>query len=310
MSTSPPPAPATPAPIDPIAAAGEAIDGLCRSWRERHGEALCTVRVLAAADEGPPTLDGEVLVASQATFKIDNPSMLRDVVRASGPSAANPLQLEEFVTGEEHSFETVSIQGKPVWHSLTRYLPTPLDAMRNPWIQWRVILPREIDTPQYDDIRSVGPQALRALGMGSGLTHMEWFRRQDGSLAISEVAARPPGAQIVTLMSRAHDFDFYAAWARLMVFDEFTPPPARNYAAGAAFLRGLGAGRVRATHGLDAVLAELGDLITDVGRPRIGQEQSRSYEGEGYVVVRHPETRVVEDALLKIVSSVRVELVA
>ncbi|MFI0607276.1 MAG: Mur ligase family protein [Anaerolineae bacterium] len=65
MSTSPPPAPATPAPIDPIAAAGEAIDGLCRSWRERHGEALCTVRVLAAADEGPPTLDGEVLVASQ-----------------------------------------------------------------------------------------------------------------------------------------------------------------------------------------------------------------------------------------------------
>jgi hypothetical protein len=95
-----------------------------------------------------------------------------------------------------------------------------------------------------------------------------------------------------------------------MVFDEFTPPPARNYAAGAAFLRGLGAGRVRATHGLDAVLAELGDLVTDVGRPRVGQEQSRSYEGEGYVVVRHPETRVVEDALLKIVSSVRVELVA
>ncbi|HQV29430.1 MAG TPA: ATP-grasp domain-containing protein [Thermoflexales bacterium] len=252
-------------------------------------------------------LDG---AASQATFKIDNASMLRDVVRASGPSVANPLQLEEFVTGEEHSFETVSIQGQPVWHSLTRYLPTPLDAMRNPWIQWRVILPREIDTPQYDDIRAVGPQALRALGMGSGLTHMEWFRRQDGSLAISEVAARPPGAQIVTLMSRAHDFDMYEAWARLMVFDEFTPPPARKYAAGAAFLRGLGAGRVRATHGLDAVLAELGDLVTDVGRPTLGQEQSRSYEGEGYVVVRHPDTRVVEEALLKIVSGVRVELVA
>jgi hypothetical protein len=67
---------------------------------------------------------------------------------------------------------------------------------------------------------------------------------------------------------------------------------------------------VRAAHGLDAVLAELGDLVTDVGRPKIGQEQSRSYEGEGYVIVRHPETRVVEDALLRIVSGVRVELMA
>ncbi len=248
--------------------------------------------------------------AAQATYKVETADALREVLRASSPSAANPLQLEEFVTGEEHSFETVSIEGRPVWHSLTRYLPTPLDAMRNPWIQWRVILPREIDALPYDDIRTVGRQALSALGMGTGLTHMEWFRRQDGSLAISEVAARPPGAQIMTLMSRAHEVDLYDAWARLMVFGEFSAPPERKFAAGAAFLRGLGAGRVRATHGLDAVLAELGDLVTDVGRPTPGQEQSRSYEGEGYVLVRHPETRVVEEALLKIVSSVRVELVA
>ena len=38
-----------------------------------------------------------------------------------------------------------------------------------------------------------------------------------------------------------HDFDFYDSWARLMVFETFTPP-ARKYAAGAAFLRGQGDG--------------------------------------------------------------------
>ena len=65
--------------------------------------------------------------------------------------------------------------------------------MRNPWIQWSVLLPREIDGPQYDDIRQVAFRALDALGMETGLSHLEWFRRKDGSIAISEVAARPPG---------------------------------------------------------------------------------------------------------------------
>lgn len=248
--------------------------------------------------------------ASQATYRVDDMDGLRQALRGGAPSAANALQLEEFITGEEHSFETISIGGRPVWHSLTRYLPTPLDVMRNPWIQWRVILPREVDDARYDDIRSSGEAALRALGMGTGLTHLEWFRRADGRIAISEVAARPPGAQIVTLMSRAHDVDVYDAWARLMCFGAFEPPAERKYAAGAAYLRGLGAGRVRAVHGLDAVLAELGGLVTDVGRPQPGQEQARSYEGEGFVIVRHPDTRVVEEALLRIVSTVRVELVS
>jgi hypothetical protein len=47
--------------------------------------------------------------------------------------------------------------------------------------------------------------------------------------------------------SRAHDFDCPAAWARLMIFGEFEPPQ-RKYAAGAAYLRGQGQGRVKITY--------------------------------------------------------------
>ena len=43
-----------------------------------------------------------------------------------------------------------------MWHSLTHYYPTPLEVLRNPWIQWSVVLPREIDDPRYDDI-SIDP---------------------------------------------------------------------------------------------------------------------------------------------------------
>ena len=42
--------------------------------------------------------------------------------------------------------------------------------------------------------------------------------------------------------------------------------------------------------------------------PRTGQARSASYEGEGYIIVRHPRTEVVEEALGRIITQVRVEL--
>jgi hypothetical protein len=179
--------------------------------------------------------------------------------------------------------------------------------VQNPWIQWRVVLPREVDDPRYDDIRRHGRRALDVLGMNTGLSHMEWFRRKDGGVAISEVGARPPGAQICTLMSRAHDFNLYSAWVRLMLRGEWKNPE-RKYAAGGAYLRGQGKGVIRAIHGLDRAERELGSLVTDVKLPDIGAPPKTSYEGDGYVLLRHPETKVVEDALLHLVSIVRVEL--
>ncbi|MEW6279855.1 MAG: ATP-grasp domain-containing protein [Candidatus Eremiobacterota bacterium] len=247
--------------------------------------------------------------ATQSTYRVENSQALRNLLRASAPSEERPLQIEEFVQGEEHSFETFSLDGVHLWHSFTRYLPTPLDVVRNPWIQWRIILPREADSPLFDDIHQVGPRALDALGARTCLTHMEWFRRGNGALAISEVAARPPGPQICLLTNRAHDMDLDREWMNLMIFHRFNPPPARKYAAGVAFLRGLGGGRVKQVHGLDDVLRDLGDLVTDLKRPAPGQGAGHSYEGEGWVAVRHPSTRVVEEALEQIVGRVRVEMV-
>ena len=104
---------------------------------------------------------------------------------------------------------------------------------------------REQDDPRYERIWEVGPAALRALGVRDALTHMEWFHRPDGSIAVSEVAARPPGAQISSMLGYVHDVDFYRVWAELVILGTFDPPE-RRYAAGTAYLRGQGRGRVRA----------------------------------------------------------------
>lgn len=240
---------------------------------------------------------------AQATFRLDEP----DALRAWVDVARWPALLEEFLVGEEHSFDSVTVDGELRWYSISHYLPTPLEVLRNPWMQWAVLLPRDVSGPEYDGIRAAAPAALRALGLRTGLTHMEWFRRPDGSVAVSEVAARPPGAQITAMLSYAHDVDLPSVWARLLLLDAFEPPQ-RRWAVGTVYLRGQGDGQVAAVSGVERLQAELGHLVVEARLPRPGQARSGTYEGEGYVIVRDAETGVVVDALRRILNGLRVEL--
>jgi phosphoribosylaminoimidazole carboxylase (NCAIR synthetase) len=244
---------------------------------------------------------------ARGTFRIDSAEQLAAWLRVDPPSPAFPALLEQMVSGDELSFDSVMLDGQLVWHSIAHYLPTPLQVLETPWIQWAVLLPRDVDGVEYDAIRDAATRGLNALGLVTGLTHMEWFQRGDGSVMISEVAVRPPGAQFTTLLSYAHDTDMYKTWARLEILGEFAVPQ-RRWAVGAAYLRGQGSGVVSEVHGLDTLQHELGDLVIEARLPRRGQHPSGTYEGEGYVILRHPETSVVEQALQRVVSVARVEL--
>lgn len=243
----------------------------------------------------------------KSTFRIDGARDLDALLERFPPNPARPTLYEEFVQGTEYSFDSVMIDGRPVWHSISCYMPSPLEVLENPWIQWVVMLPRDISQPEFDPIREAATNGLAALGLETGLSHMEWFRLPDGRIAISEVGARPPGAQFTSLLSYAHDIDFYRAWPALMAFGEFEPPP-RQYAAGAAYIRGQGRGRVRRIRGLDEAQKKFGPLVVEARLPGEGQPPSDSYEGDGYIIVRHPETDVVQHALTEIVKIIRVEL--
>lgn len=252
--------------------------------------------------------------AARGTFRVTDAQSLQHALNALKPSSEHPAVAEEFITGAERSFETVTIRGKPVWFSSTQYDPRPLHVLENPWIQWTVLLPREEETEETRLVRPHALAALEALGMGTGLSHMEWFLRDRPGLppvAISEVGARPPGAQIVSLNSYAHDVDFCRRWAELVVHERFEAPP-RRYAAGVAFFRGQGkarpGARVAAVHGLDQAQRELGELAVEVKLPQVGQPRAESYEGEGYAILRHPDTDVVARALRRLITLVRVEL--
>lgn len=247
---------------------------------------------------------------AKSTSRCDTMEELTAFARQSHPARGREVLLEEFVLGREFSFDSVTLHGQHVFHNICCYYPTPLEVMQNPWIQWCVVLPRDLSGPEFADIHRLGPRALGTLGMWTGMSHLEWFRRSDGSILIGEVAARPPGAQFMSLMSWVTDTDMYRAFAQLMVFETFAAPQ-RHYAAGAAYLRGQGGGAsaiVRAVHGIEQVREDLGELVVEARLPELGKAPNASYEGDGYLLVRHPDTAVVQQAVQHIVRTVRVDL--
>ncbi|MCC7535047.1 MAG: ATP-grasp domain-containing protein [Deltaproteobacteria bacterium] len=254
----------------------------------------------------PMVLKPPAGMACKATWRIRSVDELRQALEAVKPSPDNPTLAEELLVGRELSFETLVVGGEVRFYALTHYYPGPLEVVENPWIQWVVLVPREIASADYDDGRKLGFAAVKALGLRDGMTHMEWFRRTDGSLAIGEIAARPPGANIVRLHSLAHDADLYRAWARAVIDGAFDGPIEQRYATGCAFFRGPGRGRVVRVEGLDRAQHLVGEHVVESVLPEIGAPKSDSYEGDGYAIVRHPDTDVVRRALATLIDTVRV----
>lgn len=249
-------------------------------------------------------------LGTRGTHRIDSAA---DLAALAPPTPAHPLQVEEFVRAREHTCETVTVRGEPVWRSGTRYFPTPLEVLETPWIQYAVLLPREDDDPTWTQFHPINAAALAALfgdaaktAAGTALTHMEWFLRDDGRYLVNEVGARPPGVHIVPLMGLAHETDMFADWARLMALDEFTPKR-RRYAAGSCFFRGQGAGeRIAAVAGIERAIEACGDTLVEMRTPKVGQPRAEGYEGEGYAIVKSATTDGAKAALKALIENVQV----
>src|SRR6202035_3443139 len=64
---------------------------------------------------------------AKSTFRLDNSGDLSAWLDISPPSPERPALIEEFLTGQEGSYDSVMVDGQLVWDSFSDYLPTPLE---------------------------------------------------------------------------------------------------------------------------------------------------------------------------------------
>jgi len=199
---------------------------------------------------------------------------------------------EEFIEGEEYTYDTASIDGVPAYESVTWYVPSALEMRSNEWISPIMLSVRDLDQPHIQRGIELGRDVLRALGMGDGMTHMEWFLKPDGEVVFSEVACRPGGACVVDLMNYTSDIDLFREWARVVTARRFDASTARKYNVGIVFKRAQGQGRISAITGLTEYYDRyrphiVEDTLFRPGTPR--RDWKATLLSDGYLVVRHPD---------------------
>lgn len=260
-----------------------------------------------AAEVGLPIvlkpLGGSGGLATWCIRSIDELELALDLML---PSPENAVLAEEYLQGQEISLDTITLASEPRFYSVCYYRPSILAALEDPAVQWSCIMPREIGTEPYRDFIEQGLAAVRALSVGNAITHMEGFTDAAGRARFTDATLRPAGARIGPMLAFAYDMDPYLAWARAAVDGRFDGPWDRSYAAGTIFLRGIGQGQVQQVHGIDSVKSQIGDMLADGRLPRPGAPKSATYTGDGYITVRHPETRAVEDALQLIAQTISI----
>lgn len=244
----------------------------------------------AAATIGYPVIVKPIAGAGSAdTYRVDDDARLEAVIKLT--RHVPEVSVEEFVEGDEFTYDTVCIDGKPAFENVAQYLPRPLDARTNEWISPIICTVRELDQPALRDGIRLGRQVLQALGMGTGFTHMEWYRKANGEVVFGEIGCRPGGAHLVDQMNFTCDVDLFREWARAVCWKSFEGNTERRYNCAIIFKRALGQGTIVRRAGLDAYLRTYGpgvvwENLLPVGARRRNWKQT--LVSDGFLLVRHP----------------------
>jgi hypothetical protein len=268
--------------------------GIRTPW---HTRATTVAEVWAAAERiGYPLIVKPIAGAGSAdTYRVDSADQLGDVL----PMLRHvpEVSVEEFVEGEELTYDTVCADGRVLFEHVLWYRPRPLQMAMHEWVSPVAISLRELDTPFLAGGRHMGRQVLDALGFRTGFTHMEWYRKADGEVVFGEIGARPPGVRVVDMMNYNTDGDIYVGWADAVVNGGMRPLE-RRYNVGSISKRARGVGHITGVSGLERLLAEYGEHVVlmdllPVGAPR--RDWRATTVGDGIMMVRHPELqRVIE----------------
>jgi biotin carboxylase len=227
---------------------------------------------------------------SADTHKADDAKSFEEVLKAT--RGVGEASVEEYVVGEEFTFDTVCIGGKPAYENVAQYLPKPLEMRTLEWVSPVIITVRDMAQTKLAGGVALGRKVLSALGMGDGFTHMEWFLTPKGEAVFGEIGCRPGGAHIVDQMNYTGDIDLFREWARVVCHHRFEASTERKYNAGIIFKRAQGEGRVSRIEGLDDWLRACGDWVVEEkllrpGTPR--RNWKHTLLSDGHVLVRHPD---------------------
>jgi biotin carboxylase len=274
-----------------------------------HYRATTAGQVVEAAETiGYPVVLNPIAGArSESTYRVNSRPDLDEILPAL--RGITEVSVEEFVEGDDMTFETICVDGRIQIYSVGTYIPRALDMKHNEWVSPITMVYRDPDRDDLAAGKRMGEQVLKALDFQTGYTHMEWYRTPEGEAVFGEIGGRPPGAYLVDLINYASDIDTYTGWAEAVVHGRFSQRVDRKYNAAWIFKRARGRGTIQRYEGLEPLLSEIGQHVVmmdlnPIGSPR--RDWRNVLVGDGIVVVRHPDLQSTIEIAGKVASKLDV----
>ena len=255
----------------------------------RHASAGNAAEIWEAAEQiGYPLIIKPIAGAGSAdTYRVDNAEELATVQTMIGH--VGQMSVEEFIDGEEFTYDTVCGNGDILFENVSWYIPRPLQQRSHEWISPVTLALSDLSDPRLADGIAMGRAVIEALDFTHGFTHMEWYRKSDGEVVFGEIGARPPGARTVDVMNYATDGDLFATWAQAVTAGT-APPLTHKFNCASMFKRAEGRGRITHVEGLERLLREEGEHVCVVDLLPVGA-QRRDWRAtllsDGMIIYRH-----------------------
>ena len=239
----------------------------------------------------PVVLKPRAGLGALKTYRVVSRRELERAARELRVGGGESIAIEEFVEGHEGFYDTLAVDGAPRLDFVSHYYPSVLEALTDRRAAPQIAATNRVELASYRELRESGARALRALGIGTAATHMEWFFGPKG-LKISEIGARPPGERIWDLYCVGNDIDLYRLWGEAIAGGGIAATPSRRLATGSVQVRPDRDGKILSYEGVDRVAKRFGSWIWQHDLPRPGRRTvpiEKGYLANAWFRLKHPD---------------------
>lgn len=168
--------------------------------------------------------------ATKHTYKFDG---FQDVFKVEALKAIfryKTFLTEVFIEGEEYHCDSIVVNGKIIFSSVSKYLCNCLNALNSEVVWGSICYPASFDSDDViAKIKILNGRAIRALNIQNAVCHLEAFNDKNGNIVFGEIATRVGGSPMIPeSVKNTYGVDLNKAFVDLEMHNykhQFNPKP-------------------------------------------------------------------------------------
>ncbi len=155
--------------------------------------------------------------ATKHTYKIDGYQDIFKYKTLKAMFRHKTFLAESFIEGEEYHCDSIVVNGKIIFSSVSKYLCNCISALNSEVPLGSICYPASFDSDDViSKIKNLNERAISALAIQNSVCHLEAFADKQGNVTFGEIAARIGGSPMIPeAVKNTYGVDLHKAFVDL-----------------------------------------------------------------------------------------------